>query len=133
MGKFGKWIGAGLGAFAGGPIGAIIGFTIGSMIEGGQEAIKRGTGGYSARTTTGGYVMSLLVLVAAVMKAVHQDFEAAGVVCRAVVIGIITATWDQGVISGSHSIVKDDAVDVRCVCILVDINQVGVGDGGVDA
>ncbi len=69
MGKFGKWIGAGLGAFAGGPIGAIIGFTIGSMIDGGQEAIKRGTGGYSARTTTGGYVMSLLVLVAAVMKA----------------------------------------------------------------
>lgn len=69
MAKFGKWIGAGLGAFAGGPIGAIIGFTIGSMFDGGSEAIKRGTSGYSARTTTGGYVMSLLVLVAAVMKA----------------------------------------------------------------
>ena len=71
MAKFGKWIGAGLGAFAGGPIGAIIGFTIGSMFDGGQEAVKRGTRtGYSNRTTTtGGYVMSLLVLVAAVMKA----------------------------------------------------------------
>ena len=69
MAKFGKWIGAGLGAFAGGPIGAIIGFTIGSMFDGGSEAVKRGTTGYSARTTTGGYVMSLLVLVAAVMKA----------------------------------------------------------------
>ncbi len=71
MAKFGKWIGAGLGAFAGGPIGAIIGFTIGSMFDGGQEVVKRGTrsGGYSQRTTTGGYVMSLLVLVAAVMKA----------------------------------------------------------------
>ncbi|WP_163325351.1 TerB family tellurite resistance protein [Draconibacterium mangrovi] len=71
MAKFGKWIGAGLGAFAGGPIGAVIGFTIGSMFDGGQEAVKRGTrGGYSGRTTTtGGYVMSLLVLVAAVMKA----------------------------------------------------------------
>lgn len=70
MAKFGKWIGAGLGAFAGGPIGAIIGFTIGSMIDGGQEAVKRGTrGGYSRRTTTGGYIMSLLVLVSAVMKA----------------------------------------------------------------
>ncbi|KJF45402.1 TerB family tellurite resistance protein [Draconibacterium sediminis] len=70
MAKFGKWIGAGLGAFAGGPIGAIIGFTIGSMFDGGQEAVKRGTRtGYSGRTTTGGYVMSLLVLVAAVMKA----------------------------------------------------------------
>ncbi len=70
MAKFGKWIGAGLGAFAGGPIGAIIGFTIGSMIDGGQQAVKTGTrGGYRTRTTTGGYVMSLLVLVAAVMKA----------------------------------------------------------------
>lgn len=70
MAKFGKWIGAGLGAFAGGPIGAIIGFTIGSMFDGGSEAVKRGTGtGYSGKTTTGGYVMSLLVLVAAVMKA----------------------------------------------------------------
>ncbi len=69
MAKFGKWIGAGLGAFAGGPIGAIVGFMVGSMFDGGQEAVKRGTRGYSSRTTTGGYVVSLLVLVAAVMKA----------------------------------------------------------------
>lgn len=78
MAKFGKWIGAGLGAFAGGPIGAIIGFTIGSMFDGGSEVVNRGTGayssrtssgGYSSRTTTGGYIMSLLVLVSAVMKA----------------------------------------------------------------
>lgn len=69
MAKFGKWIGGGLGWAFGGPIGGIIGFMVGSMFDGGQEAIKRGTSGYSARTTTGGYVMSLLVLVAAVMKA----------------------------------------------------------------
>lgn len=70
MAKFGKWIGAGLGAFAGGPIGAIFGFVVGSMFDGGTEAVKHGaTNRYSRRTTTGGYVMSLLVLVAAVMKA----------------------------------------------------------------
>ncbi len=69
MAKFGKWIGGGLGWAFGGPIGAIVGFMVGSMIDGGQEAVKRGTSGYSSRTTTGGYVMSLLVLVAAVMKA----------------------------------------------------------------
>ena len=70
MAKFGKWIGAGLGAFAGGPIGAIIGFTVGSMIDGSSDAIKTATRtGYSGQTTTGGYVMSLLVLTAAVMKA----------------------------------------------------------------
>jgi DnaJ like chaperone protein len=69
MAKFGKWIGGGLGWAFGGPIGAIVGFMVGSMFDGGQEAVKRGTSGYSSRTTTGGYVMSLLVLVAAVMKA----------------------------------------------------------------
>ena len=70
MAKFGKWIGGGLGWALGGPIGAIIGFTVGSMIDGSNGQIQRGpTTGYSARTTTGGYVMSLLVLVAAVMKA----------------------------------------------------------------
>ncbi|MDX8341282.1 TerB family tellurite resistance protein [Draconibacterium sp. IB214405] len=70
MGKFGKWIGGGLGWAFGGPLGAIIGFTVGAMVDGGKEAVKHGaTSGYSSRTTTGGYVMSLLVLVAAVMKA----------------------------------------------------------------
>ena len=77
MAKFGKWIGGGLGWAVGGPIGAIFGFVVGSMFDGGAEQVQTGrrtgfTGrptGYSSRTTTGGYVMSLLVLVAAVMKA----------------------------------------------------------------
>jgi DnaJ like chaperone protein len=73
MAKFGKWIGGGLGWALGGPIGAMFGFVVGSLFDGGTENINTGIGnretGYSGRTTTGGYVMSLLVLVAAVMKA----------------------------------------------------------------
>lgn len=93
MAKFGKWIGAGLGFAGGGPIGAIIGFVIGSAFDGGSSKNQGspygrsrssfggenpyGSGGdpygtntkYAGRTTTGGYAMSLLVLVAAVMKA----------------------------------------------------------------
>ncbi len=70
MAKYGKWIGGGLGWAFGGPIGAVLGFVVGSVFDGGQEAVKHGAAsGYSSRTTTGGYVMSLLVLVAAVMKA----------------------------------------------------------------
>lgn len=65
MAKFGKWIGGGLGWVVGGPIGAIIGFTIGSLIEipDLNKTAERKT------TTTGGFAMTLLVLVAAVMKA----------------------------------------------------------------
>ncbi len=72
MAKFGKWIGGGLGWAVGGPIGAIFGFIIGSIVDGSTTELQTGKGkttGYSGRTTTGGYVMSLLVLTAAVMKA----------------------------------------------------------------
>ncbi|MCF8363670.1 MAG: TerB family tellurite resistance protein [Prolixibacteraceae bacterium] len=78
MAKFGKWIGAGLGAFAAGPIGAIIGFVVGSAFDSNDQQ-KRVGGSFSGghpygrpgpqRPTTGGYVTSLLVLVAATMKA----------------------------------------------------------------
>ncbi len=77
MAKFGKWIGGGLGWAVGGPIGAIFGFVVGSIVDGSSAQTYQGTPngqagkttGYSGRTTTGGYVMSLLVLMAAVMKA----------------------------------------------------------------
>ncbi|TNF41895.1 MAG: molecular chaperone DjlA [Bacteroidetes bacterium] len=70
MAKFGKWLGGGLGWAVGGPIGAIFGFVIGSMFDGSTEGLKTGSRtGYSGQTTTGGYVMSLLVLTASVMKA----------------------------------------------------------------
>jgi DnaJ like chaperone protein len=79
MGKFAKWIAGGLGWAFLGPIGGIIGFVVGSMFENDNQFQNKqnengyqsyGSGnGYSKQTTTGGYVMSLLVLVAAVMKA----------------------------------------------------------------
>jgi DnaJ like chaperone protein len=70
MAKFGKWLGGGLGWAVGGPIGAIFGFVIGSMFDGSSEIMKTGSRtGYSGQTTAGGYVMSLLVLTASVMKA----------------------------------------------------------------
>lgn len=65
MGKFAKWIGGGLGWVIGGPIGAIIGFTIGSFMETAEGVSAKGHPG----TTTGGFAMTLLVLIAAVMKA----------------------------------------------------------------
>ncbi|MBN1769308.1 MAG: TerB family tellurite resistance protein [Prolixibacteraceae bacterium] len=77
MAKFGKWIGAGLGAYAAGPIGAILGFVIGSAFDKNTNVSRVGSNPYSSghpygrphRPTTGGYVTSLLVLVAAMMKA----------------------------------------------------------------
>lgn len=68
MAKFGKWVAGGLGWAFFGPIGGIVGFVVGSMFENGNP-VTAPEAGQATRTTTGGYVMSLLVLVAAVMKA----------------------------------------------------------------
>lgn len=70
MAKFAKWIGGGLGWAVGGPIGAILGFVIGSVVDGSGDKVRPYEAGRASRgTTTGGYVMSLLVLITAVMKA----------------------------------------------------------------
>ncbi len=71
MTKFGKWIAGGLGWAFFGPLGGILGFVVGSMFDNENQFQPGSGGGYQPGqpTTTGGYVMSLLVLVAAVMKA----------------------------------------------------------------
>jgi DnaJ like chaperone protein len=66
MAKYAKWIGAGLGTIFGGGIGGILGFALGSMFD------KMNSGEYEASPSLqqgGGFVASLLVLTAAVMKA----------------------------------------------------------------
>jgi DnaJ like chaperone protein len=68
MGIFGKWLGGGLGFVMGGPIGGLLGFLVGSMIDGttvNTSTYRKG----SVSTSQGDFGMSLLVLVAAVMKA----------------------------------------------------------------
>lgn len=65
MGKFGKWIAGGLGFAFFGPIGAILGFGLGALLENPEFVKNQGHSG----TTTGGFAMTLLVLIAAVMKA----------------------------------------------------------------
>ena len=68
MGIFGKWLGGGLGFAMGGPIGGLLGFLVGSVIDSTTVQTSTYTAG-TARTTQGDFGMSLLVLVAAVMKA----------------------------------------------------------------
>jgi DnaJ like chaperone protein len=70
MGKFAKWIGGGLGFVFGGPIGGLLGFFVGSMVDGSSVKWEQASGERRVyRTTPGDFGMSLLVLIAAVMKA----------------------------------------------------------------
>ena len=69
MGMFGKWLGGGLGFAMGGPIGGLLGFLVGSMIDSTTGEKPTYTTGRPSLTAQGDFGMSLLVLVAAVMKA----------------------------------------------------------------
>jgi len=68
MGSYGKWIGGGLGWAFGGPIGALIGFAVGSMFDNSSVQVSTNTLGPN-RTNEGDFKMSLLVMMACVMKA----------------------------------------------------------------
>jgi DnaJ like chaperone protein len=68
MGSLGKWIGGGLGFVMGGPLGAVLGFLVGSMVDNTTVQTSRYTTS-PQRTAQGDFGMSLLVLVAAMMKA----------------------------------------------------------------
>ena len=69
MAKFGKWVGLGLGWALGGPIGGILGLAVGSIFDSGKSDGAGQAKSVRARTLRGDYAASLLVLIAAVMKA----------------------------------------------------------------
>lgn len=67
MGFFGKWIGGGLGFVLGGPLGAVLGFLVGSMVD--STTVEQTYTASARRSAPGDFGMSLLVLIAALMKA----------------------------------------------------------------
>jgi DnaJ like chaperone protein len=68
MASFAKWLGGGLGWAFAGPIGGLLGFIVGSVVDS-ATVISSTQVNSTARTNQGDFGMSLLVLVAAVMKA----------------------------------------------------------------
>lgn len=70
MAKFGKWIGGGLGWAVGGPIGALLGVFVGTLFDQSSDVkVTNQKGRRVYQSTPNDFGASLLVLVAAVMKA----------------------------------------------------------------
>ena len=67
MSKFGKWLGGGLGWALGGPIGGLIGFALGAVLDDTGTAVR--VTNTRQHTQRGDFSASLIILVAAVMKA----------------------------------------------------------------
>ena len=66
----GKWITGAIGWALGGPLGGLVGYFIGSLFEGDSQQAQRvyQGGGFSANEQRNSFLVSLLVLSAAVMK-----------------------------------------------------------------
>lgn len=75
MGKFSKWLGAGLGFTLGGPIGSVIGFAVGSFVDGFskddilKEFQENQATSNTKNTHSGDFEISLLILASIVIKA----------------------------------------------------------------
>lgn len=67
MAKLGKFIGAAAGFALGGPIGALVGFAIGAVFDGTTVTVQNGSQFNQASPRD--FALSLIVLIAAVMKA----------------------------------------------------------------
>ena len=69
-----KWLWGGFGWVLGGPIGGILGYTLASMSEGSgqQSGYRYQTGRQMPNTQQGDFIVSLLVLLAAVLKADNE-------------------------------------------------------------
>jgi len=67
MANYARWLAGGLGWAFFGPIGGILGFVVGSVVDG--TTITTNRIGQGSQTTSGDFAASLLVLIAAVMKA----------------------------------------------------------------
>jgi DnaJ like chaperone protein len=68
MARFAKWLGGGLGFVMGGPIGGLMGFLVGSFFDEARVESYSSSSPRSQGTTPGAFGVSLLVLIAAVMK-----------------------------------------------------------------
>ncbi len=62
---YSKWISGALGWYFLGPIGGLVGFALGALIDSSGSSVKI----YTGQTNRDGFVVSLLVLVSAMMKA----------------------------------------------------------------
>jgi DnaJ like chaperone protein len=128
MKKYARWIGGGLGWAFGGPVGAILGFALGSMIDhssgivtqdGARSTGRRSSYGY---TTANDFMVSLLVLTAAVMKADGKVLKSE----LDYVKNFLERQFGKGKAQDQILLLRDilkQPLDVRAVCLQIKQNM----------
>ncbi len=121
MGSFAKWIGGGLGFVMGGPLGAVLGFLVGSMVD--NTTIQTSTyTGSAGRTTPGDFGMSLLVLVAATMKADGKVVKSELDYVRQFFVSQFGTSTANEALRMLRDILKKD-IPVKDICLQISTNM----------
>jgi len=115
MGKFTKWIAGGLGWAFFGPVGGVLGFIAGSFFDGADSVDTQRRPG---KTTTGDFAMSLLVLVAAVMKADGKVVKSELEYVKNYFVQTFGASAAGEAIMMLRDLLKQD-IDTRQVCLQI--------------
>jgi DnaJ like chaperone protein len=122
MGKFGKWIGGGLGWAFGGPIGAILGYAIGSMFDGASDGPYLHAGQTRGNTRSGDFGISLLILAGEVMKADGKVLKSELDYIKTFFVQQFGVDDTKEKMQLFKSILKQD-VDIREVCYQIKANM----------
>jgi DnaJ like chaperone protein len=121
MGKF-SWIGGGLGFVLGGPIGILVGAVIGSVIDGMSRPVTEYRGANQNNTARGDFNVSLLVLMAAVMKADGKVLKSELDFVKQNLLRMLGHDASQQAVRILGDLIKQD-IPLRDVCIQIQQNM----------
>lgn len=123
MGKFTKWLGAGLGWSFGGPIGAVLGYLIANAIEGfGKkdfQEFQRQAQGHSDNTHSGDFEVSLLLLSSFVIKADGKIDQRELDFVRAYFVKMYGKDRANHAFRLFKGIIKSEAISPRQICLQI--------------
>ena len=123
MGRFTKWLGAGLGWSFGGPIGAVLGYLIANAIEGfGKkdfQEFQRQAQGHSDNTHSGDFEVSLLLLSSFVIKADGKIDQRELDFVRAYFVKMYGKDRANHAFRLFKGIIKSEAISPRQICLQI--------------
>ena len=123
MGRFTKWLGAGLGWSFGGPIGAVLGYLIANAIEGfGKkdfQEFQRQAQGHSENTHSGDFEVSLLLLSSFVIKADGKIDQRELDFVRSYFVKMYGKDRANHAFRLFKGIIKSEAISPRQICLQI--------------
>ena len=123
MGRFTKWLGAGLGWSFGGPIGAVLGYLIANAIEGfGKkdfQEFQRQAQGHSDNTHSGDFEVSLLLLSSFVIKADGKIDQRELDFVRSYFVKMYGKDRANHAFRLFKGIIKSEAISPRQICLQI--------------